>query len=293
MSEISETHTDQACQFDCEGDTLYGVLSLPPKIQMPGILILVGGAQYRAGSHRQFTMLARAFAAQGIAAMRFDCRGMGDSEGAQRSFDQLDADIRCAIDHFMQAAPDLPGVVLWGLCDGASAALLYARHDHRVKGLALVNPWARTEAGLAQAYLRHYYIARLFSKELWLKVLRGKFNIAAAVGSLFKQVASAAGLRRDKSPATTAQDTRALPDRMLDGYTQFDGPVLQILSGQDLTAREFADLAVAGSAWATALGDDRSSRLDLPDANHTFSSKAWRQQVAERTVQWLRSISSV
>ena len=42
-----------------------------------GMLIVVGGPQYRAGSHRQFTLLARDVAATGVPTMRFDYRGMG------------------------------------------------------------------------------------------------------------------------------------------------------------------------------------------------------------------------
>jgi alpha/beta superfamily hydrolase len=48
------------------------------------VLVIVGGPQYRAGSHRQFTLLARSLAEQGFAVLRFDYRGMGDSTGAMR-----------------------------------------------------------------------------------------------------------------------------------------------------------------------------------------------------------------
>ncbi|MEO6566032.1 MAG: alpha/beta fold hydrolase, partial [Casimicrobiaceae bacterium] len=81
-------------------------------------MIVVGGPQYRVGSHRQFALLARALARVGIPALRFDYRGMGDSEGDRRSFDEIDADIAAAIDTLCREA-HLARVVLWGLCDGA------------------------------------------------------------------------------------------------------------------------------------------------------------------------------
>ncbi len=136
-----------ALAFSCEGERLYGVLDLPARAHKRGVLVVVGGPQYRAGSHRQFTLLARTLADQGIAAMRFDYRGMGDSEGEPRSFESIDADLRAAIDTFFREAPGLEEVVLWGLCDAASAALLYAATDARVAGLVLLNPWVRTESG--------------------------------------------------------------------------------------------------------------------------------------------------
>ena len=167
---------DRAIAFRCGGDTLYGILSLPAQPARRGVLVVVGGPQYRAGSHRQFTLLARSLAAQGIAAMRFDYRGMGDSEGAMRDFESVDEDLRAAIDAFMAQVPALREVALWGLCDAASAASLYAPSDQRVTGLALLNPWVRTDSGAAKATLKHYYGARLLDKELWKKLFSGRFE---------------------------------------------------------------------------------------------------------------------
>ncbi|AON55069.1 hypothetical protein Hsc_2787 [Herbaspirillum seropedicae] len=129
-------------------------------------------------------------------------------------------------------------LVLFGLCDGASAALLHASADARVRAMVLVNPWARTEAGQAQAYLKHYYRARLTSPDLWNKILRGQFNAVAALRSLLGQ------WRRAASPPAATPEL--LPIRLQQAYERFRGPVLLILSGADLTAREFADLATPG-----------------------------------------------
>ena len=51
--------------------------------------------------------------------MRFDYRGMGDSTGDVRPFDDINDDIAAAIDEFFRQVPGLERVVLWGLCDGA------------------------------------------------------------------------------------------------------------------------------------------------------------------------------
>ncbi len=74
-------YEDRAIRFLCGQDWLYGVLSVPEQIQAHGVLILVGGGQYRIGSHRQFALLARHLSSSGIPVMRFDFRGVGDSEG--------------------------------------------------------------------------------------------------------------------------------------------------------------------------------------------------------------------
>jgi len=65
--------------------------------------------------------------------------------------------------------------------------------------------------------------------------------------------------------------------------------VLLILSGDDLTAQEFKDVVAASSRWQRLLSDDRITRYDLPEANHTFARREWRDQVARWTEAWVKS----
>ena len=117
--------------FPCNNSLLYGILSLPEQTGSRGVLIVVGGPQYRVGSHRQFTLLARFLAAHGVPVLRFDCRGMGDSEGEVRTFEDFEDDLSCAIDSFFEEVSPLNDLVIWGLCDAASAALFHAHRDQR------------------------------------------------------------------------------------------------------------------------------------------------------------------
>jgi exosortase A-associated hydrolase 1 len=270
--------TDIALSFDCAGDRLYGVASIPAAPSTRGVVIVVGGPQYRAGSHRQFTLLARALAEQGVAALRFDVRGMGDSEGTVRPFEDVGADLDAAITAFMAQVPALREVVLWGLCDGASAAALYAHRDARVTGLALLNPWVRTEAGAASATIKHYYRARLFDKAFWQKLASGKFDAAASLRSAF-------GLAKTAVTAAPA----ALPDQVYQGLAGFHGKLLVMLSGADLTAQEFSDASAATDAWRKLMAQPRVTRHTLPGADHTCSRRDWQDQVAAWTADWLRA----
>jgi hypothetical protein len=76
---------------------------------------------------------------------------------------------------------------------------------------------------------------------------------------------------------------------MAGGLRAFGGPVLLLLSGQDLTAREFLDYAAMDPAWRGILDAPCITRSDFTDADHTFSTAAARCQAEARTVQWLRS----
>jgi len=281
---------EQAVEFDCAGDELIGVLSASALPASLGVLIVVGGPQYRVGSHRQFTLLARQLAEHGVPTLRFDYRGMGDSEGEVRTFEDVGADIRCAIDRFFASVPGLRHVVLWGLCDGASAALFYAHQDARVRGLVMLNPWVRTEQGVARVHLRHYYVRRLFQASLWQKVVRGEFNIRGAAAALGRIVSDAMG--RGPSSDNIAESPASespLPVRMEHALRGFQGRVLLILSGNDLTAQEFKDVVAASSLWQRLLSGDRITRYDLPEANHTFARRDWRDQVARWTEAWVKS----
>jgi hypothetical protein len=65
--------------------------------------------------------------------------------------------------------------------------------------------------------------------------------------------------------------------------------VLLLLSGNDYTAKEFLETAKADTAWAAALGQPSVTRIDIADADHTFSSAEWRGQVETITRQWLET----
>jgi exosortase A-associated hydrolase 1 len=295
---------ERALSIACGNETLVGILSpaLSPAAAPAtrGVLVVVGGPQYRAGSHRQFALLARFLAARGIPVLRFDYRGMGDSSGAARNFEMVDEDIRSAIDAFQAAVPGLQQVVLWGLCDAAAAALYYAHRDARVAGLVLLNPWARSAAGLARSTLKHYYWQRLRDPALWRKLFSGRLALGASVASLLGLL----GAARQAAPAP--EDTLAAPAvpaiprdgsappltpdlhaRLLDGMERFRGRTLFIFSGADLTAQEFLDMTKASRRWQQLLAGPAVQQQTLAAADHTFSTRAWRDQVADWTAQWV------
>lgn len=278
--------SEQAIVFPCAGEQLLGIVAHPEQSGNTGVLIIVGGPQYRAGSHRQFLLLTRALAAVGYPAMRFDYRGMGDSSGEMRNFEAVDFDIATAIDAFTAASPGLERIVLWGLCDAASAALLYldATHDQRIAGLVLLNPWVRSEATLARAHIKHYYLQRLLQPEFWRKLVRGQLGIARAVGGFLNS------LRQSRQIGTQSSKPAQLSfhERMLRGLREFPGAVLLILSGNDYTAKEFIESTKVSAAWLAALGRRNVVTSKLDDADHTFSSAEWRQAVEETSLAWLR-----
>jgi uncharacterized protein len=281
---MSPAFVDEAVTFDCAGERLVGVVSRPQgRGAAVGAVIVVGGPQYRAGSHRQFVQWSRALAAAGTPTLRFDARGMGDSSGELRPFTALTDDIGAAIDALRAACPQVERVVLCGLCDGASAALLYLqeRRDLRVAGLVLLNPWTRSEQTQARTLVKHYYLQRLASRAFWVKLLRGQVALKA-VRDLAGRLSEARGARRP--------DAQRYQDRMLAGLQALPGPVLLALCGEDYTAKEFLEQVAADAAWSAALRRPQVKRLDLPGADHTLSNAEHRRRFEAACLAWFAAI---
>lgn len=278
--------------LDCQGEQMIGVLHQPVQAHSRGVLIVVGGPQYRVGSHRQFVLLARHLASHGVPVLRFDHRGMGNSQGVTRNFETIGMDIGCAINGFFQHQPDLLEVVIWGLCDAASAAAFYACQDQRIRGLVLLNPWVHTEQGAAKAILKHYYFRRLLSVALWRKIYQGRFEFSTAARSLMQMLMRAVfGQSRPKcmDEASSVSQELPLPERIRLNLEAFQYPILFILSGRDLTADEFKCAVSASSAWKRVLQRKQVACYDLPEADHTFSRQIWRKQIEQWTLAWVLS----
>jgi exosortase A-associated hydrolase 1 len=278
---------EDAVVFECEGESLVGILHVPEgEPARIGVVVIVGGPQYRVGSHRQFVLMSRGLAQAGYAVLRFDYRGMGDSGGEMRTFESVAADIRIAIDTLMRSVPSLTGVALWGLCDAASASLMYCTQDARVKGVAIANPWVRSQAGQAQSYIKHYYGQRLLQRSFWVKALTGKLNLTASVGDFLRK------LWTSRSAGAAGADGGSFIERMRHGLQKFSGPTLILMSERDLTAQEFRDLSAASADWQKALRRTGVTTIDLPGADHTFATEGSLQLAIRHSLEWLRSTAS-
>jgi uncharacterized protein len=287
--------SETAVAFQCSGSQLAGIFHRPDVAARRGVVIVVGGGpQYRVGGHRQLVLWARRLAAAGYPTLRFDYRGMGDSYGEFRGFEGIHEDIRCAVDRLQQEYPDLQEIVLWGECDASSAIIFYAHSDPRIKGIVLLNPWARTEAGQARAMLKHYYLQRLLEPSFWKKVGTLRFNPVESLASLVSGVrrmlgsgkpSGAAAQSHDDAPAASAQ----LPTRLFYGLRRYQGRAMLVMSGRDYIAREFDELLKVEPRWAPEFKRISLARLDVPEGDHTFSSAAQRDKVVNFGLDWLRS----
>jgi len=286
--------------FECQGEHLLGILHAPDQPTELGVLIVTGGPTYRVGPQRMNLVLARALTDVGVAVMRFDFRGTGDSDGERNTPRQGEAvhlDIKAALDVFHEEQPHLKGVVVWGLCRGAIRTLQYAQHDSRIQGIVLLNPRVDSEQLAAVATLRQYYWQRITNPNFYRKVLVGDFSPGQSIKRLFMTVVTAIGLarkpnRKSRSTVVKVPEIAAdIPVEKLieDGFREFHGKVLMILGGGDLEAEKFKQIIKRSTQLDRRVGDADFLIRNIPGANHTFSTREWRDRVIALTKEWVAS----
>lgn len=276
--------------FRCEGDDMLGIVHVPRAPARLGLLIVIaGGPQYRAGVGRGMVSMARTLAGEGVAVMRFDHRGLGDSAGRFRGFENYAPDLQAAIDAFLREVPQLDGVVVWGGCDAASGLMIHGHGLSGVAALGLGNPWVYIPE-IQEAVLQQHYRARLLQLSFWRKLLRFEYDLADyARGALRKVGGKLAGFFR-RTAAADKEGGGSFVDRMLAGFSRFDGPVLFVISGESMASREFDELVQRDADWRAACGRANCRRIDFPDADQTFSDAASRQGLNAALADWLHEL---
>ncbi len=206
-----------------------------------GLLIVSGGNEIRSGAHRGMARLAAAVAAAGHPVLRFDRRGVGDSEGDNAGFEGSAADISAALDTFYEHCPNLRTVTAFGNCDAATALLLQRPKPDGLSCLLLANPWTIDgddavdgQPGLPSAgIIRTRYLRKLRDLAEMKRLLTGGVDLRKLTQGL-----TAAIRRPQKTPAGTS-----LPSRVVDALHGIDERTITILLAEaDRTAGAFKEL---------------------------------------------------
>lgn len=250
----------------------------------PGVLFVVGGPQTRVGAHRQFLRWARTFAAAGHATCRYDRAGRGDADGERLAPEAAGAELASAL----QQAIATTGVKRWvvfGLCDGATVGLLHGAAHPAVAGVVAVNPWTPASPEVAsQALVSGYYARRWLDPQFWQRLFTGRVTAGKALREWLKH--------RTRAGRNGVDDqSTALPGRLLQAVETSSVPMLWILSGKDRTADEFRALVGSSSRWQAALSRAGHERHVIADADHTLSTAAHHDRLAELVAPWLTRVA--
>ncbi|WP_136161749.1 hydrolase 1, exosortase A system-associated, partial [Sphingomonas flavalba] len=163
----------RALTFQCEGSAC--AATVDSAAGATGLLIVSGGNEVRTGAHDGMARIAARIAAAGAPVWRFDRRGVGDSEGANRGYAGSGPDIAAAAAAFRAACPGIRRLVGFGNCDAATALALFGK-PAGLDALLLANPWAvETPDDLPPpAAIRRHYRHRLRAPGAWRDLVVGR-----------------------------------------------------------------------------------------------------------------------
>lgn len=262
---------EQAISFNCQGKEIHGIYHDASDATI-GLIIVVGGPQTRHGSHRSFVELARFLAQNGVAVLRFDYRGAGDSDGDIQTFEQTPKDIAAAVAFFKASNPKIKALNLWGLCDAASAIAMYLHNydEGVISNVVLLNPWVQSSQLKAKAYIKHYYLKKLMSLAFWKKLLSGRVKLRQSVGDI-------SAFQRESNQ----ESNLGFVESMRLGLNNFSGATHIILSEHDLTAKQFMLLINEDKSWNRL---NFKGLTEIKGANHTFACPQWKQQIFALTL---------
>jgi alpha-beta hydrolase superfamily lysophospholipase len=169
------------------GQRLFAVLTEPLDGHRELSALLVNaGPQRRTGPNRMWVEIARRWAARGVATLRLDAAGIGDSDGdasvlarnAEFYKPEYVAQTRAALE--TMAARGLPPRFLaLGLCGGAYWSAHAALADERVAAVVMLNPRTLVFDEWRHTVRRTRLLkAKLTRAATWRKVLRGEIKLA-------------------------------------------------------------------------------------------------------------------
>jgi len=270
-----------------------GSASVPPF----GVLLFNAGVIHRVGAHRVNVKLARVLAADGIAALRFDLHGMGDSvraDGHLSYKEQVVADLRAAMD-LLQNTTGARHFALVGFCSGAMPSYWTALADARVSAIVLYDALYFATARSVLRYLGVRLMRHGFGPKAWAvwsrAALRGVVGAAAKIRQVLtpRGPSHAADARSADSDADARIEPQALGQSLL-ALAQRGTGVMVFSAGTDFSAVNYAEQL----RESLGLAQTKHARLlfaHLPDIDHAVTTRAAQRQWIDTVHRGLRQLA--
>lgn len=295
-----------------KGLKLFGILEMPdsPSVGDLAVLLLSPGVKMRVGPQCLYRNMAAEFLQLGLPVLRFDCYGLGDSEGTLS--EELLRDVYNHIEvgrfvddtvdamDWMQRDHGIRRFILSGLCGGAITGLLAGERDRRVVGLLGIGLTAvlASRAADASRYMtagqledaRQMYTRRLLSPQAWYRLLTFKADyrlIGRLVGQAFRRRGPSTEQKPAAAPPADDNANPRFPPAFF-AMASTGRPMLLIFGGSDRLQWEFEEKFVARHR-------DRLASLPpiwdvhiVPQANHVLSTREWQRDMLDVSRTWLQ-----
>jgi alpha/beta superfamily hydrolase len=196
--------------FNSNGLKLYGILHIPGNDvvnRKAWINILNPGLKNRVAPNRLNIKIARMLCKKGFYVLRFDPKGIGDSEGDISNNNYLRLDLWGEIQKglfvedtlesisFLKNTINIEKVVLIGNCGGAITAILSAYRNKHISGLILIDTPVRistSDISLSDVMIENTsykeILKNIFKKDSWSKLykLYGSENVYSFIKHISK-----------------------------------------------------------------------------------------------------------
>lgn len=251
------------------------------------VVLLGAGPVHHVGPNRLTVRLARRLAARGLASVRFDHRGVGDS--APRSDGQsfevgAVEEAREVMDHLGESE-DLRSFVFLGICSGADTALNVALEDPRVVGAVMINgggqgvgtEWDAYE--YARSQTRYYLRSAVLNLDSWRRALTGRIQYRRLFAALIHQIRNRLGPPEEAVSAAskTAGDIEGLVTRGV--------RLLWVQSERDSSRDYFETMFGKDAGHLVASG---RVRLEvIPFVDHTLTARHGQERFFDVVERWL------
>lgn len=262
---MEKIETKESVVFEIEGQKLFGILHMPVNpSKVPAVLMCHGLAGNKTGRFRIYVHLAKQLAKVGIASLRVDFRGCGDSDG---EFSEVTVrgflkDARVSLKYLTEHKDiDPTRIGIFGRSFGAAIALMAADEYKTIKSMALWAPLYNTYQWLEKWRYFNDKNTPHHERELMLSI-DGQMGSYEFFNDFFK-------LNLEEN---------------LD-FLQ-DIPLLHIHGVKDSTIDiHHADLYEKKRLTASA----PSKFIKLPDADHDFAHRYDQLRAITETVDWFKS----
>lgn len=270
---------------------LVGTLCLPAAGATPGsvgVILFNAGVVHRVGPHRINVRLARKLAAAGIASLRFDLAGQGDSarpkgDQALGYDEQAIADLRAAMDYF-SGATGIAQFAFFGFCSGGYHGYPTSLVDKRVAGLliydAFVYPTNRSRLNRYMMRIRHRGLITAFAGGAMRAVARIGSRIREALQDSNASYKAATTRESLPSPADLASGIRELLSRQVRVGFMYAGGSLDHYNYQDQFAETFGKFGIV----------DQVQVQYFQQLDHAGSILSQQAILIDRIVAWMKQV---
>ena len=291
--------TEELCWVDAPVP-IFGVLTTPTgaKPGRPLFILANAGSVHHVGPNRLYVELSRQLARHGFPSFRFDLRNLGDSARGSpaeenhpypvTAIDDVEAALR-----WLTQLRGFNAVVVGGLCSGAHTAFhVGAAVDlPSLQAALLLNPltffWTpgmSLEIPSAHRTVRDakYYAQSMRNPGKWLKLVKGRADLGYIIKFVIQRTTSL--VRRFWSDSLELVGVRS-PGRLASDLSRYGmrGRAIDFVFSRDDPGFELLN---SGGRWVAGRLRRRglSTVQFIEGADHTFSRKAWRDDVIDQIV---------